>query len=75
MTADQLRLATYLHFTMDMDSDHAGCPFSDEDSAQVAADQLVHSEANWKTFCQMMEKLGSAVPSDFHWNDHSELIN
>ena len=74
MTKDQLRLATYLHFTMDMDSDHAGCPFSPEDSAEFAAESLKYSVANWQTFCDMMHSLGHPVPDDFHWNDHTDLL-
>ena len=75
MTENHLRLAAHLHFTMDMDRDHAGCPFSDEGSAHVAADQLVQSEANWLTFVGLMEDAGNALPEKFHWNDHADLIS
>lgn len=75
MKPERLRLATHLHFTMDMDRDFAGCPFSDEEGAQIAAEQLVHSEANWLEFVAIMSAAGDPLPEGFHWNDHTDLIS
>lgn len=74
MNEAELRLAVHLQFTMEMDADHAGCPFSDEDSALAAVSSMAGSRRNWLTFLNIADMAGVIVPPDFAWGDHGELL-